>query len=115
MISFSPAGSNEIHNLTIKDIDDNSWRDNPFVTIRGTGHILREIGGKREVDKIWYSCTVRVYGDLIGYVVNELSIGDKICVVGHSDMALLNGRIKVRVTVADQIFKMDWLHYYNRM
>lgn len=112
---YCQSGSNEIHNLIVKDISDNSWRDNPFVTLKCTGKILREIGSSRDIDKASYSCTVRVYGDLMGYVVNELSIGDYICVIGHSDMAQLNGRFLQRVTVADQIFKSDWLHYYNRI
>lgn len=115
MIDFTPAGSNEVHNLIIKNIEDRSWMDNPYVILGCTGYILREIGGKREVDKIRYSCTVKVLGDLMGYAVNELAIGDKIFVIGHSDMTVLNGRYKVRITVADQIFKSDWLHYYNRM
>lgn len=115
MIDFTPAGSNEVHNLVIKNIDDKSWMDNPYVILSCTGYILREIGGKREVDKIRYSCTVKVLGDLMGYAVNELTIGDKIFVIGHSDTTVLNGRYRVRITVADQIFKSDWLHYYNRM
>lgn len=115
MISYCQSGSNEIHNLIIRDIEDSSWKDNPYVTLKCLGHILRELGSTRMVDKISYGCTVRVYGDLMGYATNELAVGDSICVIGHSDMALLNGRYKQRVTVADQIFKSDWLHYYNRI
>lgn len=114
MITYSQSGSNEIHNLIIRKIEDNSWMDRPSVTLSCIGYILRTLGSSREVDKISYSCTVRVYGDLMGYVLNELSYGDKICVIGHSDMAILNGRFKQRVTTADQIFKSDWLHYFNR-
>lgn len=110
---YCQSGSNEIHNLIIKEITDNSWMDNPFVTLKCTGYILREIGSSREIDKISYTCTVRVYGDLMGYVVNELSRGDKICVIGHSDTAVMDGKYKIRVTTADQIFKSDWLHYFN--
>lgn len=106
------SGSNEIHNLIIKDVEDNSWMDNPYVTLKCTGYILREIGSNRMIDRISYGCTVRVYGDLMGYVVNELSIGDCICVIGHSDTAVLDGRYRRRVTTADQIYKSDWLHYY---
>lgn len=115
MISYCQSGSNEIHNLVVKDITDNSWQDNPYVTLKCTGYILRELGSRREIDRISYSCIVRVYGDLMGYATNELAVGDMICVIGHSDTALLDGRFKTRVTVADQIFKSDWLHYYNRI
>ena len=103
---FHQSGSNEIHNLIIRDITDNSWMDNPYVTIKCTGYLLNDI------KKISYSCTVRVYGDLMQYVINELRRSDKICVVGHSDMAHVDKYLR-RVTVADQIFKSDWLHYFK--
>lgn len=115
ILDFCQSGSNEIHNLIVKDITDNSWQDKPYVTLKCTGYILRELGSNRMVDKISYNCTVRVYGNLMGYATNELAVGDKIFVIGHSDMAQLNGKYLQRVTVADQIFKPDWLHYYNRI
>lgn len=110
---FCQSGSNEFHNLIVKDITDNSWMDNPYVTLKCTGYILREVGLNHVTNRISYQCTVRVYGDLMSYAVNELSRGDKICVIGHSDTALMDGRYKIRVTTADQIFKSDWLHYFN--
>ena len=104
-------GKNEIHNLKIKDITDCSWMDNPFVTLRCTGYVNPRIGSTREIDVRKYGCTVRVYGELMGYVLNELAVGDRICVIGYSDMALGDGKFKIRVTVATQIYKPEWLHY----
>lgn len=112
---YCQSGSNEIHNLIIRNIEDCSWKDKPYVTMKCTGYLLRDIHSTREVDKINYSCTVRVYGDLMGYVNNELTTGDKICVIGHSDTIVADGKYRMRVTTADQIFKSDWLHYFNRI
>lgn len=112
---YCQSGSNEIHNCIIRNIEDCSWKDSPYVTMKCTGYILREVGSPRAIDKISYTCTVRVYGDLMGYVVNELSVGDKICVIGHSDMAYCDSKYLLRVTTADQIFKSDWLHYFSRI
>lgn len=110
---WSLSGNNEIHNLIIRDITDCSWMDNPYVTLKCTGYIRQGIGSTREIDRRKYTCTVRVYGELMGYVNNELSKGDNICVIGYSDNALVDGKYKIRVTVATQIYKADWLHYFT--
>lgn len=111
---WNQSGWNEIHNLIIREITDNSWQDKPYVTLKCTGYLLRELGSDKFVDKVTYSVTVRVYGYLMGYVTNELAVGDKICVKGYSDMAYLNGKYLARVTTATEIYKADWFHYFNR-
>ena len=50
----------------------------------------------------------------MGYVTNELVVGDKICVKGYSDTAYLGGKYPTRVTTAVEIYKADWFHYFNR-
>lgn len=110
---WNQSGWNEQHNLVIREITDNSWQDKSFVTLRCTGYILRELGSNRELDLVSYPITVRVYNYLMGYVTNELAVGDKICVLGYSDTAQLNGRYRQRVTTATQIYKADWFHYFD--
>lgn len=112
---YNQSGWNEQHNLIVRDITDNSWQDKPFVTLKCTGYILRELGSDRQLDVVSYPCTVRVYGYLMGYVTNELAVGDKICILGYSDTAYLDGRYKVRVTTATQIYKADWFYYFNEV
>lgn len=112
---WNQSGWNEIHNLIVRDITDNSWQDNPYVTLRCTGHILRELGSNRTLDVVSYPCTVRVYGYLMGYATNELAVGDKICVKGYSDVAYLGSKYPTRVTTATEIYKADWFHYFNRI
>ncbi len=111
---WNQPGWNEVHNLIVREITDNSWQDNPYVTIKCTGYILKELGSDKTLDVVRYPCTVRVYGYLMGYVTNELSIGDKICVKGYSDTAYLNSKYPTRVTTAIEIYKADWFHYFNR-
>lgn len=111
---WNQSGWNEIHNLIVREITDNSWQDKPSVTLRCTGYLLKELGSDRFVDKVSYPCTVRVYGYLMGYVTNELTVGDKICVKGYSDVAYLGGKYPSRVTTAVEIYKADWFNYFNR-
>lgn len=109
---WSQSGCNEIHSLIVRGITDNSWMDKPYVTMNCTGFINPEVGLTSEMARRKYSCMVRVYKELIGYVLNELAVNDKILVIGYSDMALMDGKYKQRVTVAQQIYKADWLHYF---
>lgn len=111
---WNQSGWNEIHNLIVREITDNSWQDKPSVTLRCTGYLLRELGSDRFVDEVKYPVTVRVYGYLMSYATNELAVGDKICVKGYSDTAYLNGKYPTRVTTATEIYKADWFHYFNR-
>ena len=113
MTGYYQSGCNEFHNLVIKEITDDSWRDNPYVTLRCRGYRLADIGSNHYSNRRSYPCTVRVYGDLMGYVLNELAVGDNISVIGFSDEALLDGKYRARVTTAEQIYKPDWLYYYN--
>lgn len=108
---WSLTGCNEIHNLIVKGIEDNSWMDKPYVTMNCIGYINPEVGLTNEFARHRYSCSVRAYDELVGYVLNELAIGNKILVIGHSDMALLDKKFRQRVTIAKQIYKADWLHY----
>ena len=110
-LGWNQSAWNELHNLIVREITDNSWQDKPYVTLRCTGYLLRELGSERFIDEVKYPITVRVYGYLMGYVTNELAVGDKICVKGYSDV----GKYKVRVTTAVEIYKADWFHYFNKV
>lgn len=110
---FTQFEGNERHYLKITDIRDNSYYDKPNVTLRGVGVIGYRSGtsdtGLREET---YSITVRVFGKLMGYVLNELSIGDQVYLIGHSAMGKVNG-YTIRITVAEQIYKSDWVNYFS--
>lgn len=110
---YSQFESNERHFVKIKTLTDCSYLDNPYVTLGCYGYILsRDEGSPTGVTKDCYSITVRVYGELMGFVTSELREGDNVLIIGHSAMAKLNG-YATRVTVAEQIYKADWEHYFN--
>lgn len=107
-------GVNERHLVKIKDIIDNSYSDYPYVTLSCYGY--RYSISKRSasgVTKDSYSIIVRVYDELMGYALNELSIGDTVLILGHSGTAKLNG-FATRVTIAEQIYKADWEYYTDK-
>lgn len=110
---FVQFEGNEKHFVRIKDITDNSRCDYPYVTLKCFGYMYSR--GRRSatgIAKDSYTIIIRVYDELMGFVINELSIGDDIFVVGHSGMAKLNG-YATRVTVAEQIYKSDWTNYFS--
>lgn len=110
---FSQFGSNERHFVKIKEIIDSSYMDYPYVTLSCYGYIFHPSkGSESKVSKSKYTIIVRCYGFMMSFVLNELSVGDNICVIGHSATAKLNG-FATRVTEADQIYKADWENYFS--
>lgn len=110
---YSQFEANERHYVRIKTLTDCSYQDFPYVTLGCYGYIFsRDEGSASGVAKDSYHITVRVYGKLMGFVTNELKEGDTVLIIGHSAMAKCNG-YSTRVTVAEQIYKADWEHYFN--
>lgn len=105
------VGCNEVHNLVIKEITDNSWRDSPYVIMNCTGFIATDYDSRYRGALKRYPCTVKAEGDLMNYVLNELAVNDKIVVIGYSSTGLRDGKWKQRETRAVQICKPEWLHY----
>ena len=112
-IMFTPFGSNEFHYVKIKEIKDNSYYDTPRLVLTCTGGVSNP--SKRSstgLQKDTYKITVVVYGILMSFVQNELSIGDTIYIVGHTSQLTFDGRFKQRITIADQIYKAEWSNYF---
>lgn len=110
---FAPIEGNEKHYIRITNIKDNSYYDNPCVDIRGGGLIAyRSEKSETGIREEAYYITIRVYGKLMGFVLNELSIGDQIFVIGHTGIVKSNG-YPTRVTIAEQIYKSDWVNYFS--
>lgn len=109
---YSQFEANERHYVRIKEITDNSYMDNPNVTLKCVGYSYSRRGLDNEIRREPYSITVRVYSYLMSYVLNELSIGDKVMIIGHSAMVRSPKGFGNRVTVAEQIYKSDWESYF---
>ena len=110
---FTQFEANERHYLKIIEIQDNTHWDKPCVTLRCRGVIAsRDRNKDSGIATDIYSCTVRAYPPLSGYILNELSEGDEIYLIGHSAMASVNGYPR-RVTVAEQIYKAEWTSYFT--
>lgn len=110
---YSMFESNEKHILKVLELIDNSYLDKPSVTIKGKGYIyIRDRNTQTGVAKKPYTVTLKVYGYLMNYVLNEINIGDHIMVIGHTEMAKSSAGFFNRVTVPEQIYKCDWMHYF---
>lgn len=112
---FSHFEANEKHYVRIKEIDDNSYLDTPNVTLKCYGHIYsRSRRSETGVSRETYSIIVKVYSSfLMGFVLNELSEGETIMIIGHSAMTKVKGGFTTRVTVAEQIYKSEWEKYFD--
>lgn len=110
---FSHFESNEIHNVKIKEIEDNSYLDNPNVTLKCKGTIYsRDKRSETGIQKDTYTINVKIYStSLMSFVLNELLVGDDVMIVGHTAMSKVKGGFSIRVTVAEQIYKSEWEKY----
>lgn len=112
-IMFTPFGSNEYHYVILKDIKDNSYYSTPRLLLKCFGGVSNPSRRSNTgLQKDTYNITVVVYGILMGFVQNELSIGDKIYIVGHTGQIKLDKQFSKRVTIADQIYKAEWSNYF---
>ena len=107
-------GSTEYHHLNIKWIDDYSNEINrDYVRMRCIGkNIYRSTKGKSGYVISGYNVLVYVHGRLKDYVLNELTIGDDILVVGRSIDRKPNTYTRQRCLLAECIYREDWLKYY---
>lgn len=111
---YVSAGANEYHHLTLQNIRDFKDKKEPFLMLECKGKIMkRKAGSITGFITIPYEIKVRVRGQLISYVENELKINDNIFVIGRSDM--FRGRSNsLRGIVAECIYREDWMTYYPR-
>lgn len=106
--------ANEKHYVKILNIEDNTSWSTPCLTLRCRGYIYnRSRQAEKGIALDNYTITVRVKGNLIGYVLNELCEGDTVFIIGHTAMGKCNGYVK-RITIAEQIYKSEW-HYYFKI
>ena len=112
---YSVFEGNERHYVRIISIEDNSYMDKPNVILKCNGTIYqRDRLSETGVSTSKYSIRVKVFKDfLINFVLNELSTGDEIMIVGHSGMETVKGGFGIRITIAEEIYKADWEHYFT--
>jgi len=106
--------ANERHFIRIKEIIDCRYMDKPTIKIKGKGIIYaRDRGYNSGIKKEEYNITIYAYNALVEYIINELSIGDHIFIIGHTGVRGTTNGYFVRVTIAEQIYKSEWHSYCN--